>query len=135
MAFVHPVLLQTSSNYPVFQGDFALLVTNVVNPSPKSAFSGVLARRLTTFVTYGHGDALKMLQIDDVCNNIREREPFEGSCEFRVGHVEEPNAGCFGALADGVSSRRCECQLLGRTVGGTGGSRSLIASRSGVCSG
>ena len=78
VAFVHPVLLQTSSNYPVFQGDFALLVTNVVNPSPKSAFSGVLARRLTTFVTYGLRDALKMLQIDDVCNNIREREPFEG---------------------------------------------------------
>lgn len=69
-------MLQTSSNHPVFQGSLALIVTNVVNPSPKSAFSCVLARRLTTFVTSGVGDALKMLQIDDVCNNSREREPF-----------------------------------------------------------
>ena len=104
VAFVHPVLLQTSSNHPVFQGDFEFIVTNVVNPSPKSVFSGVLARRLTTFVTCRAGDALKMLQIDDVCNNIREREPFEGSYECRVGCVEEPEAGCFGALADGVCS-------------------------------
>ena len=71
-------MLQTSSNHPDFQGSLALIVTNVVNPSPKSAFSGVLARRLTTFVTSGVGDALKMLQIDDVCNNSREREPFAG---------------------------------------------------------
>ena len=110
VAFVHPVLLQTSSNYPVFQGDFALLVTNVVNPSPKSAFSGVLARRLTTFVTTSGSVSLS-----------------RGSYECRVGDVEEPDAGCFGALADGVSSRRCECQPLGRTVGGTGWSRSLIS--------
>ena len=71
-------MLQTSSNHAVFQGGLALLVTNVVNPSPKLAFSGVFARRLTTFVTCGVGDALKMLQIDDVCNNIRVRRPCQG---------------------------------------------------------
>ena len=75
VGFVHVVLLQTSSNHAVFQGGLALLVTNVVNPSPKLAFSGVFACRLTTFVTCGVGDALKMLQIDDVCNNIRVRRP------------------------------------------------------------
>ena len=71
-------MLQTSSNHAVFQGGLALIVTNVVNPSLKSAFSGVFARRLTTFVTCGVGDALKMLQIDDVCNNIRVRRPCQG---------------------------------------------------------
>ena len=78
VGFLYVAMLQTSSNHPVFPGGLALLVTNVVNPSPKSAFSGVLARRLTTFVTCGVGDALKMLQIDDVCNNIRLRRPCQG---------------------------------------------------------
>ena len=78
VGFVHVVLLQTSSNHAVFQGGLALVVTNVVNPSPKLAFSGVFACRLTTFVTCGAGDALKMLQIDDICNNIRVRRPRQG---------------------------------------------------------
>ena len=91
--FVHVAMLQTSSNHPVFQGGLALVVTNVVNPSPKSAFSGVLARGLTTFVTCGVEDALKMLRIDDVCNNSRVRQPCEGFYEFCFGELNTLSRG------------------------------------------
>ena len=92
VGFLYVAMLQTSSNHAVFQGGLALIVTNVVNPRPKSAFSGVFACRLTTFVTCGVGDALKMLRIDDVCNNSRARRPFEGFLWVLSGDVEYPQS-------------------------------------------
>ena len=44
-------------------------VTNVVNPSPKTAIISEKALRLTTFVTTGQKSTRKTPWSDDVCNN------------------------------------------------------------------
>ena len=50
---------------------WAISVTNVVNPSPKTSIFSEKAVELTTFVTTGQKSTRKTPWIDDVCNNTR----------------------------------------------------------------
>ena len=61
--------LQTSSNQRNSNHLTRTPVTNVVNPSPKTAIISEKALRLTTFVTTGQKSTRKTPWIDDVCNN------------------------------------------------------------------
>ena len=67
--------LQTTSN----QRDSNRLawtpVTNIVNPSPKTAIFSEKALGLTTFVTTGQKSTRKTPPIDDVCNNTHQSTP------------------------------------------------------------
>ena len=63
--------LQTSSNQRNSNHLTRTPVTNVVNPSPKTAIISEKALRLTTFVTTGQKSTQKTPWSDDVCNNTR----------------------------------------------------------------
>ena len=81
-------MLQTSSNQRNSHRLTRTPVTNVVNPSPKTAIISEKALRLTTFVTTGQKSTRKTPWIDDVCNNTHESTPKTQHARPRDAHRE-----------------------------------------------
>ena len=77
-------MLQTSSNQRNSHRLTRTPVTNVVNPSPKTAIISEKALRLTTFVTTDQKCAQKTPRIDDVCNNMHQSTPKNSTRETPV---------------------------------------------------
>ena len=76
--------LQTSSNQRNSHRLTRTPVTNVVNPSPKTAIFSEKALRLTTFVTTDQKSTRKTPRIDDVCNNMHQSTPKDSTRETPV---------------------------------------------------
>ena len=120
--------LQTSSNHHDLNRLTKTPVTNVVNPSPKTAIISEKALRLTTFVTTDQKCAQKTPRIDDVCNNMHQSTPKNSTRETPVTPTGSRGTGprCRRAVAgpgQTTSQRTEQHQRPGTTgVEGTGGS-------------
>ena len=103
-------MLQTSSNQRNSHRLTRTPVTNVVNPSPKTAIISEKALRLTTFVTTDQKCAQKTPRIDDVCNNMHQSTPKNSTRETPVTPTGSRGTGprCRRAVAGPgwASSRR-----------------------------
>ena len=121
-------MLQTSSNQRNSHRLTRTPVTNVVNPSPKTAIISEKALRLTTFVTTDQKCAQKTPRIDDVCNNMHQSTPKNSTRETPVTPTGSRGTGprCRRAVAgpgQTTSQRTEQHQRPGTTgVEGTGGS-------------
>ena len=119
-------MLQTSSNQRNSHRLTRTPVTNVVNPSPKTAIISEKALRLTTFVTTDQKCAQKTPRIDDVCNNMHQSTPKNSTRETPVTPTGSRGTGprCRRAVAgpgQTTSQRTEQHQRPGTTgVEGTG---------------
>ena len=119
-------MLQTSSNQRNSHRLTRTPVTNVVNPSPKTAIISEKALRLTTFVTTDQKCAQKTPRIDDVCNNMHQGTPKNSTRETPVTPTGSRGTGprCRRAVAgpgQTTSQRTEQHQRPGTTgVEGTG---------------
>ena len=119
-------MLQTSSNQRNSHRLTRTPVTNVVNPSPKTAIISEKALRLTTFVTTDQKCAQKTPWIDDVCNNMHQSTPKNSTRETPVTPTGSRGTGprCRRAVAgpgQTTSQRTEQHQRPGTTgVEGTG---------------
>ena len=117
---------QTSSNQRNSHRLTRTPVTNVVNPSPKTAIIREKALRLTTFVTTDQKCAQKTPRIDDVCNNMHQGTPKNSTRETPVTPTGSRGTGprCRRAVAgpgQTTSQRTEQHQRPGTTgVEGTG---------------
>ena len=119
-------MLQTSSNQRNSHRLTRTPVTNVVNPSPKTAIISEKALRLTTFVTTDQKCAQKTPRIDDVCNNMHQSTPKNSTRETPVTPTGSRGTGprCRRAVAGPgqTTSQRTEQHQRPGTAGveGTG---------------
>ena len=111
--------LQTSSNQGNSNRLMRTLVTNVVNPSPKTSIFSEKALRLTTFVTTDQKCAQKTPRIDDVCNNTHQSTPKTQHARPRDAHRERRG---LAGLRDEAQAHASTPGLTGvESAGGTGG--------------